>query len=170
MPGTSPVRPRASWVKGAIAAAYEQVMDIVDAPGFESALHTMPVLPPRGLPSRLIFIWQGRTSIAAGSIPRCLESAGTDGVAPFKAWCATHGFVLDQARAENVPSMGNVTAPQDVMKQYGADILRLWVMNSDTALDLRIGPEILKQQAELYRRISNTLRWLLGNLDGFTEE
>jgi isoleucyl-tRNA synthetase len=65
--------------------------------------------------------------------------------------------------------MGNVTAPQDVMKQYGADILRLWVMNSDTALDLRIGPEILKQQAELYRRIRNTLRWLLGSLDGFTE-
>jgi isoleucyl-tRNA synthetase len=67
-------------------------------------------------------------------------------------------------------SMGNVTAPQDVMKQYGADILRLWVMNSDTSLDLRIGPEILKQQAELYRRIRNTLRWLLGNLDGFTED
>jgi isoleucyl-tRNA synthetase len=66
-------------------------------------------------------------------------------------------------------SLGNVTAPQDVMKQYGADILRLWVMNSDTALDLRIGPEILKQQAELYRRIRNTLRWLLGSLDGFTE-
>jgi isoleucyl-tRNA synthetase len=65
--------------------------------------------------------------------------------------------------------MGNVTAPQDVMKQYGADILRLWVMNADTALDLRIGPEILKQQAELYRRIRNTLRWLLGSLDGFTE-
>jgi isoleucyl-tRNA synthetase len=66
-------------------------------------------------------------------------------------------------------SLGNVTAPQDVMKQYGADILRLWVMNSDTALDLRIGPEIVKQQAELYRRIRNTLRWLLGSLDGFSE-
>ncbi|MES2709941.1 MAG: class I tRNA ligase family protein, partial [Pseudomonadota bacterium] len=56
-----------------------------------------------------------------------------------------------------------------VTTQYGADILRLWVMNSDTALDLRIGPEILKQQAELYRRIRNTLRWLLGSLDGFTD-
>ena len=59
-------------------------------------------------------------------------------------------------------SLGNTTEPQAVTKQYGADILRLWVMNSDTAEDLRIGPEILKQQAELYRRIRNTLRWLLG--------
>jgi isoleucyl-tRNA synthetase len=64
-------------------------------------------------------------------------------------------------------SLGNVTAPQEAMKQYGADILRLWVMNADTAEDLRIGPEILKQQAELYRRIRNTLRWLLGSLKDF---
>jgi isoleucyl-tRNA synthetase len=65
-------------------------------------------------------------------------------------------------------SIGNVTAPQEVNDKYGADILRLWVMNSDTSEDLRIGPEILKQQAELYRRIRNTLRWILGSLDGFT--
>ena len=89
-------------------------------------------------------------------------------MAPFKA-VLTHGFVLDEQGRKMSKSLGNVTAPQDVMKQYGADILRLWVMNSDTALDLRIGPEILKQQAELYRRIRNTLRWLLGSLDGFTE-
>ncbi len=65
-------------------------------------------------------------------------------------------------------SLGNVTAPQEVWNKYGADILRLWVMMSDTSEDLRIGPEILKQQAELYRRLRNTLRWLLGSLDGFT--
>ncbi|OYY02553.1 MAG: isoleucine--tRNA ligase, partial [Acidocella sp. 35-58-6] len=59
--------------------------------------------------------------------------------------------------------------PQEVNDKYGADILRLWVMNSDTSEDLRIGPEILKQQAELYRRLRNTLRWILGSLDGFTE-
>jgi isoleucyl-tRNA synthetase len=67
-------------------------------------------------------------------------------------------------------SLGNVTAPQEVNDQYGADVLRLWVMNSDTSEDLRIGPEILKQQAELYRRLRNTLRWLLGSLEGFTED
>ena len=66
-------------------------------------------------------------------------------------------------------SLGNVVAPQEVANKYGADILRLWVMMSDTTEDLRIGPEILKQQAELYRRLRNTLRWLLGSLAGFTE-
>ena len=65
-------------------------------------------------------------------------------------------------------SLGNTTAPEEVASKFGADILRLWVMSSDTTEDLRIGPEILKQQAELYRRLRNTLRWVLGSLDGFS--
>jgi isoleucyl-tRNA synthetase len=77
--------------------------------------------------------------------------------------------VLDEQGRKMSKSMGNVTAPQEVNDKYGADILRLWVMNSDTSEDLRIGPEILKQQAELYRRLRNTLRWILGSLDGFTD-
>ena len=96
-----------------------------------------------------------------------LEAVGTRGRAPFKA-VLTHGFVLDEQGRKMSKSLGNVTAPQTVSDQYGADILRLWVMGSDTAEDLRIGPEILKQQAELYRRLRNTLRWILGALDGFT--
>jgi isoleucyl-tRNA synthetase len=97
-----------------------------------------------------------------------LESVGTRGVAPFKA-VVTDGFVLDEQGRKMSKSLGNVTAPQEVNDKYGADILRLWVMNSDTSEDLRIGPEILKQQAELYRRLRNTLRWILGSLDGFDE-
>ena len=97
-----------------------------------------------------------------------LESVGTRGVAPFKA-VVTDGFVLDEQGRKMSKSLGNVTAPQEVNDKYGADILRLWVMNADTSEDLRIGPEILKQQAELYRRLRNTLRWILGSLDGFTE-
>ena len=85
-----------------------------------------------------------------------LEAVGTRGVAPFKA-IVTDGFVLDEQGRKMSKSMGNVTAPQEVNDKYGADILRLWVMNSDTSEDLRIGPEILKQQAELYRRLRNTL-------------
>ena len=81
----------------------------------------------------------------------------------------THGFVLDEAGRKMSKSLGNVTAPQEVTDKLGADILRLWVVNSDVSEDLRIGPEILKQQSELYRRLRNTLRWLLGSLDGFTE-
>jgi isoleucyl-tRNA synthetase len=64
-------------------------------------------------------------------------------------------------------SLGNVVAPQKVLEQFGADILRLWVVSSDYSEDLRIGPEILKHQSDLYRRIRNTLRFMLGNLDGF---
>jgi isoleucyl-tRNA synthetase len=84
-----------------------------------------------------------------------LESIGTRGVAPFKA-VLTHGFVLDEQGRKMSKSLGNVTRPQEVTAKYGADILRLWVMNSDTRDDLRIGKNILEQQAELYRRIRNT--------------
>ncbi len=93
---------------------------------------------------------------------------GTRGRAPFKA-VLTHGFVNDEQGRKMSKSLGNFTAPQEIQDKFGADILRLWVMMSDTTEDLRIGPEILKQQSELYRRLRNTLRWLLGSLHGFTE-
>ena len=76
---------------------------------------------------------------------------------------------MDEQGRKMSKSLGNITAPQEVNDKFGVDILRLWVMMSDTTEDLRIGPEILKQQAELYRRLRNTLRWLLGSLAGFTE-
>jgi isoleucyl-tRNA synthetase len=146
---------------------YEQVMDIVDV-WFESGSTHAFVLPPRNLPFPADLYLEGSDQHRGWFHSSLLESIGANGVAPFKA-ILTHGFVLDEQGRKMSKSLGNVTAPQDVMKQYGADILRLWVMNSDTALDLRIGPEILKQQAELYRRLRNTLRWLLGNLDGFSD-
>ncbi len=98
-----------------------------------------------------------------------LEAVGTRGVAPFKA-ILTDGFVLDEHGRKMSKSLGNVVAPEEDRKAVGVDILRLWVMMSDTTEDLRIGPEILKQQAELYRRLRNTLRWLLGSLDGFSDD
>jgi len=149
-------------------ADYEQVMDIVDV-WFESGSTHAFVLRPRGLPFPADLYLEGSDQHRGWFHSSLLESVGTNGVAPFKA-VLTHGFVLDEQGRKMSKSLGNVVAPQDVMREYGADILRLWVMNSDTALDLRIGPEILKQQAELYRRIRNTLRWLLGNLDGFRED
>jgi isoleucyl-tRNA synthetase len=148
-------------------AGYEQVMDIVDV-WFESGSTHAFVLRDRNLPFPADLYLEGSDQHRGWFHSSLLESIGANGVPPFKA-ILTHGFVLDEQGRKMSKSLGNVTAPQDVMKQYGADILRLWVMNSDTTMDLRIGPEILKQQAELYRRIRNTLRWLLGNLDGFTE-
>ncbi|HVH82297.1 MAG TPA: class I tRNA ligase family protein, partial [Stellaceae bacterium] len=97
-----------------------------------------------------------------------LESCGTRGRAPYEA-VLTHGFVLDEAGRKMSKSLGNVIAPQDVMRQSGADILRLWVAGSDYSEDIRIGPEILKRFGDTYRRLRNTLRYLLGALDGYTE-
>jgi isoleucyl-tRNA synthetase len=96
-----------------------------------------------------------------------LESCGTRGRAPFNA-VLTHGFVLDEKGRKMSKSLGNVVSPQDVTNQSGADILRLWVVASDYSQDLSIGPNILKQMSDLYRRLRNTLRYLLGNLDGFS--
>jgi isoleucyl-tRNA synthetase len=98
-----------------------------------------------------------------------LESCGTRGVAPFDV-VLTHGFVLDEHGRKMSKSFGNVTAPQDVIKQSGADILRMWVCASDYADDLRIGPEILKTTVETYRKLRNTIRWMLGSLAHFRDE
>ncbi|MGH6767800.1 MAG: class I tRNA ligase family protein, partial [Xanthobacteraceae bacterium] len=98
-----------------------------------------------------------------------LESCGTRGRAPFDA-VLTHGFVLDENGRKMSKSLGNVTAPQNVIKQSGADILRMWVCASDYADDLRIGPEILKTTVETYRKLRNTLRWMLGSLAHFHDD
>ena len=98
-----------------------------------------------------------------------LESCGTRGVAPFDV-VLTHGFVLDESGHKMSKSLGNVTAPQDVIKQSGADILRMWVCASDYADDLRIGKEILKTTVETYRKLRNTLRWMLGSLAHLQED
>jgi isoleucyl-tRNA synthetase len=92
-----------------------------------------------------------------------LEACGTRGRAPYDA-VVTHGFVVDEAGRKMSKSLGNVVAPQDVMRQSGAEILRLWAMSSDYAEDLRIGPDIVKANVESYRKLRNTLRFLLGNL------
>jgi isoleucyl-tRNA synthetase len=92
-----------------------------------------------------------------------LESCGTRGRAPYDA-VVTHGFVVDEDGRKMSKSLGNVVAPQDVMRQSGAEILRLWAMSSDYAEDLRIGQDIIKANIESYRKLRNTLRFLLGNL------
>lgn len=97
-----------------------------------------------------------------------LESCGTRGRAPYET-VLTHGFVMAEDGQKMSKSLGNIVEPQNVYNQQGADILRLWVIGSDYAEDLRIGPEIVKQQADVYRRLRNTLRFLLGNLHGFSD-
>jgi isoleucyl-tRNA synthetase len=98
-----------------------------------------------------------------------LESCGTRGRAPFDI-VVTHGFILDEAGYKMSKSLGNVIAPQDVINQSGADILRLWSCATDYWDDQRIGPEILKTTVDTYRKLRNTIRWMLGNLAHFREE
>ncbi len=146
---------------------FEQVTDIVDV-WFESGSTHGFALQDRGLPWPADLYLEGSDQHRGWFQSSLLEAIGTRGAAPFKA-VLTHGFVLDETGRKMSKSLGNVTAPQQVTDKLGADILRLWTMTADTTEDLRIGPEILKQQAELYRRLRNTLRWLLGSLDGWSE-
>ncbi|MFN3259742.1 MAG: isoleucine--tRNA ligase [Pikeienuella sp.] len=97
-----------------------------------------------------------------------LQGCGTMGRAPYRA-VVTHGFTLDDKGQKMSKSLGNVVAPQAVIDEYGADILRLWVAQADYMADQRIGPKILKGTADSYRRLRNTMRFLLANLEGFDE-
>ena len=92
-----------------------------------------------------------------------LESCGTRGRAPFDV-VLTHGFTLDEKGRKMSKSLGNQTFPQDIIKQSGADILRLWAASVDYSDDQRIGPEILKTVSDNYRKLRNTIRWMLGTL------
>jgi isoleucyl-tRNA synthetase len=149
------------------AEDFEQVKDILDV-WFDSGSTHVFTLEGRGdlkWPADLYL--EGSDQHRGWFHSSLLESCGTRGRAPYDA-VLTHGFTLDEQGRKMSKSLGNITAPQEVCDQYGADILRLWVVGTDYTEDQRIGPEILKHQAEAYRRLRNTLRYLLGSLEGFT--
>lgn len=97
-----------------------------------------------------------------------LTSVAIKGVAPYKH-VLTHGFVLDENGRKMSKSLGNVVDPEKVISEYGADILRLWVASTDYSSDMRIGQNMMKQLAEVYRNVRNTLRFILGNLNDYDE-
>ncbi len=146
--------------------AYEQVRDILDV-WFESgATHSFVLEQRADLAWPASLYLEGSDQHRGWFHSSLLESCGTRGRAPYDA-VLTHGFVMAEDGQKMSKSLGNIIAPQDVVSRHGADVLRLWVVGSDYSSDLRIGPEILKQQADVYRRFRNTLRFLLGNLSGF---
>ncbi|WP_417831882.1 isoleucine--tRNA ligase [Terasakiella sp.] len=147
---------------------FEQVTDILDVWFDSGSTHAFVLEDRDDLTWPASLYLEGSDQHRGWFHSSLLESCGTRGRAPYDA-VLTHGFVLDEKGYKMSKSLGNVTSPQDVNNQYGADILRLWVVSADTADDLRIGPEIIKQQSDVYRRLRNTLRYLLGNLDGFTD-
>jgi isoleucyl-tRNA synthetase len=147
---------------------FEPVKDIVEV-WFESGSTHAFVLEPRkdtdlAWPADLYL--EGSDQHRGWFHSSLLESCGTRGRAPYNA-VLTHGFTLDEQGKKMSKSLGNAVDPQDVMKQHGADILRLWAVSSNYVEDQTIGPNILKANAESYRRLRNTLRYLLGALDGF---
>lgn len=156
------------------AEDFEQVFDIVDV-WFESGSTHVFCLSPEGEAEWPELTWpadlycEGSDQHRGWFQSSLMESCGTRGRAPFKS-VVTNGFVLDEQGRKMSKSLGNVTVPQEVIGKLGADILRLWVVASDYTQDLRVGPDILKQMGDLYRRFRNSLRYLLGALEGFSDK
>ncbi len=149
---------------------YDQVFDILDV-WFDSGSTHAFVLRDRedGSEDGMADLYLEGTDQHRGWFhSSMLQACGTKGHAPYRG-VLTHGFTLDQKGMKMSKSVGNTIAPEQVVKQYGADILRLWVAQSDYTADLRIGDEILKGVADSYRRLRNTVRFMLGSLSDFSE-
>ena len=149
---------------------YEQVMDVLDV-WFDSGSTHAFVLRDRedGAADGIADLYLEGTDQHRGWFhSSMLQACGTKGRAPYRG-VLTHGFTLDEKGMKMSKSLGNTIVPETVVQQYGADILRLWVALVDFTNDQRIGPEILKGVADSYRRLRNTLRFMLGNLAGFSD-
>ncbi|MDR5654048.1 isoleucine--tRNA ligase [Ruixingdingia sedimenti] len=150
---------------------YEQIFDVLDVWFDSGSTHAFVLRDrPDGTADGIADLYLEGTDQHRGWFhSSMLQACGTKGRAPYRG-VLTHGFTLDEKGMKMSKSLGNTVAPQAVIDEYGADILRLWVAQSDYTADLRIGKEILKGVADSYRRLRNTMRFLLGNLAGFTEE
>ena len=145
---------------------FEKEKDILDV-WFDSGVTHAAVLEPReGLTWPADLYLEGSDQHRGWFHSSLLASVGVRGKAPYKA-VLTHGFVVDGNGRKMSKSQGNVIAPEKVIKQYGADILRVWVSAEDYSGDIRLSNEILKGLSDAYRRIRNTVRFLLGNVHGF---
>jgi isoleucyl-tRNA synthetase len=143
---------------------YEQVRDILDV-WFDSGCTHAFTLEGRNMQWPADMYLEGSDQHRGWFHSSLLESCGTRGRAPYKQ-VLTHGFIMAEDGRKMSKSLGNVTAPQDVIKNSGADILRLWVASSDYSDDVGIGPEIIKSNTEAYRKLRNTFRYMLGALEG----
>ena len=166
---------RARFLGSLVNEAWQPVRDILDVWFDSGSTHAFVLDDPEAFPGlsgirRVVDGGHDRVMYLEGSDQHrgwfhssLLESCGTRGRAPFDV-VLTHGFTLDDKGRKMSKSLGNVVAPQKIIADSGADILRLWVAGADYADDQRIGPEILKTTSETYRKLRNTLRWMLGTL------
>ena len=149
---------------------YEKLNDIVEVWFDSGSTHSFVLEKRKDLKWPADMYLEGSDQHRGWFHSSLLESCGTRGKAPFKS-ILSHGFVVDGKGMKMSKSMGNVISPDDILKNYGADILRVWATASDYSEDLRIDKNILIQHAESYRKIRNTFRFMLGNLkDNFEKQ
>jgi isoleucyl-tRNA synthetase len=148
---------------------YEKLSDIVEVWFDSGSTHSFVLEKREDLKWPASMYLEGSDQHRGWFHSSLLESCGTRGKAPFES-ILSHGFVVDGKGLKMSKSLGNVIAPEDILKKYGADILRIWVASSNYAEDLRIDHSILDQHADSYRKIRNTFRYLLGNLNDNFEE
>ncbi|GAB1408056.1 isoleucine--tRNA ligase [Thermomonas brevis] len=147
------------------AGVYDKVTDILDV-WFDSGVSHTCALAHRGIELPVDLYLEGSDQHRGWFQSSLLASVGMYGAAPYRQ-CLTHGFIVDGQGRKFSKSLGNGIEPQQVLKDFGADILRLWVASADYGNEINISPDILKRNADAYRRIRNTARFLLGNLHGF---
>jgi isoleucyl-tRNA synthetase len=149
---------------------YDQVVDVLDVWFDSGSTHAFVLRDrPDGAADGIADLYLEGTDQHRGWFhSSMLQACGTKGRAPYRG-VLTHGFTLDAKGNKMSKSIGNTIEPAKIVQQYGADILRLWVAQSDYTADQRIGDEILKGTADSYRRLRNTMRFLLGSLSGFSE-
>ena len=145
------------------SADYEKLNDIVEVWFDSGSTHSYVLEKRKDLMWPASMYLEGSDQHRGWFHSSLLESCGTRGKAPFNS-ILSHGFVVDGKGLKMSKSLGNIIAPEDILKKYGADILRIWVAASDYAEDLRIDNSILEQHAESYRKIRNTFRYILGNI------
>jgi isoleucyl-tRNA synthetase len=154
------------------ADEYEQVKDILDVWFDSGSTHVFtvenPIEPEWPRADHADLYLEGSDQHRGWFQSSLLESCGTRGRAPYDA-VLTHGFVLDEQGHKMSKSLGNTLLPQVIADKNGADILRLWAASSDFTEDLRIGQDIIKANVDAYRRLRNTIRFMLANLSGFGE-
>lgn len=150
---------------GSDADKYDKVTDILDV-WFDSGVTHEGVLLERGFGKPANLYLEGSDQHRGWFQSSLLTGVAIDKHAPYKQ-CLTHGFTVDEHGRKMSKSLGNGIEPQDIMKTLGADILRLWIASADYSNEMSLSQEILKRNADAYRRIRNTARFLLGNLHGF---
>ncbi|MDH5830086.1 isoleucine--tRNA ligase [Luteimonas sp. M1R5S18] len=155
----------AAELLGDEAGDYDKITDILDV-WFDSGVTHEGVLLERGLGKPADLYLEGSDQHRGWFQSSLLTGVAIDKAAPYRQ-CLTHGFTVDEHGRKMSKSLGNGIEPQDIMKTLGADILRLWIASADYSNEMSLSQEILKRNADAYRRIRNTARFLLGNLNGF---